>query len=262
MEVHITSGATSAIIIAKMKTTFSSLGLPQILVTDNGPAFSSQEFACFIKANGIKHITSIPYHPASNGLAEKAIQTFKATMRKLTKGSIEEKVMQFLFKYRITPQSTTGQSPSDLLFGCRLHSHLDLLHPDLSAKVRAKQNLQKHTHDYHAQDCAFELDDLVFAKNYRQGRPWLPGVIVAKRSATSFLVQLTEGSVIRHHPDQLKHRSAEVSEAVSDNSNDILTWPDISPANDSVTSSADNQRTVVRHSNRTRRPPDRFSPDT
>ena len=85
MEVHITSGATSAITIAKMKTTFSSLGLPQILVTDNGLAFSSQEFASFIKANGIKHVTSIPYHPASNGLAEKAIQTFKATIRKLTK---------------------------------------------------------------------------------------------------------------------------------------------------------------------------------
>ena len=46
----------------------------------------------------------------------------KATMKKLTKGSLEEKgtleegVMQFLFKYRITPQSITGQSPSDLLF--------------------------------------------------------------------------------------------------------------------------------------------------
>ena len=137
-----------------------------------------------------------------------------------------------------------------------------MLHPDLSAKVRAKQNLQKHTHDYHAQDRAFEPDDLVFAKSYRQGTPWLPGVIVAKRSTTSFLFQLTEGSVIRRHPDQLKHRSAEVLEAVSDNSNDILTWPDISPANDSVTSSTDNQRTVVRHSNHTRRPPDRFLPDT
>ena len=117
MEVHITSGATSAITINKMKMTFSSLGLPQILVTDNGPAFSSQEFATFIKANGMKHVTSILYHLAFNGLAEKAIQTFKATMKKLTKGSLEERVMQFLFKYHITPQSTTGQSPSDLLFG-------------------------------------------------------------------------------------------------------------------------------------------------
>ena len=260
MEVQITSGATSAITINKVKITFSSLGLPQILVTDNEPAFSSQEFTTFVKANGMKHVTSISYHPASNGLAEKAIQTIKATMKKLTKGSLEERVMQFLFKYRITPQSTTGQSPSDLLFGHRLRSHLDLLHPNLSAKARAKQNAQKHTHDYHSQDCDFELDDLVFAKNYRRGSPWLPGVIVAKRSATSFLVQLPAGSIIRRHPDQLKHRSADVSEAPSDNSDDILTWPDISPANDSSTSSADNERTVVRHSNRTRRPPDRFLP--
>ena len=77
-------------------------------------------------------------------------------------------------------------------------------------------------------------------------------MIVAKRSAISFLVQLLAGSVIRHHPDQLKHRSADVSEAPSDNSDD----------NDSSTSSADNQQTVVRHSNCTRRSPDRFLPDT
>ena len=141
--------------------TFSSLGLPQILVMYNRPTFSSQEFATFVKANGMKHVTSIPYHPASKGLAEKAIQTFKATLKKLTKGSLDKRVMQFLFNYRITPQSTTGQSPSDLLFERRLRSHLDLLHPDLNAKVRAKQNAQKHTHDYHSQDGGFEL---VFSK--------------------------------------------------------------------------------------------------
>ena len=135
MEVHITSGATSAITTNKMKMTFSSLGLPQILVTDNGPAFSSQEFATFIKANGMKHVTSIPYHPASNGLAEKPIQTFKATMKKLTKGSLK----------RITPQSTTGQSPSDLLFGRRLRSHLDLLHPNLNARF-VLNRMHKSTH--------------------------------------------------------------------------------------------------------------------
>ena len=55
MEVHITSGATSAITINKMKLTFSSLGFPEILVTDNGPAFASQEFTAFTKANGERH---------------------------------------------------------------------------------------------------------------------------------------------------------------------------------------------------------------
>ena len=104
---HITSTAISAVMINKLKLIFSSLGLPEILVTDNGPAFSSQEFAIFIKANGIRHVTSVPYHPASNGLAETAVQTFKCAMKKLTKGSLEGKVMKFLFKYCIAPQSTT-----------------------------------------------------------------------------------------------------------------------------------------------------------
>ena len=132
---HITSGATSAITINKMKLTFSSLGLPEILVTDNGPAFASQEFTAFTKANGIRHITSVPYHPASNGLAERAVQTFKAAMKKFKQGPLEDRVMKFLFRYRITPQSTTGQSPC-------LRSHLDLLQPDLSSKVRQKQSYQ------------------------------------------------------------------------------------------------------------------------
>ena len=56
MEVHITSVATSAITINKMKLTFSSFGLPQILVTENGPTFSSQEFATFVKANDMKYV--------------------------------------------------------------------------------------------------------------------------------------------------------------------------------------------------------------
>ena len=104
---HITSTAISAVMINKLKLIFSSLGLPEILVMDNGPAFSSQEFAVFIKANGIRHVTSVSYHPASNGLAKTAVQTFICAKEKLTKGYLEDRVMKVLFKYCITPQSTT-----------------------------------------------------------------------------------------------------------------------------------------------------------
>ena len=69
MKVHVTSTATSAVTINKMKLTFSSLGLPEILVMDNRPAFSRQEFTASVKANGIRHATCVPYHPASNDLA-------------------------------------------------------------------------------------------------------------------------------------------------------------------------------------------------
>ena len=267
MEVHITSGATSAVTINKMKLTFSTLGLPEVLVTDNGPAFTSQEFANFIKANGIRHLTSVPYHPASNGLAERAVQTFKAAMKKLSTGSLEDRVMKVLFKYCITPQSTTGQSPSELLFGRRLRSHLDLLRPDLSSKVRQKQNSQKQAHDHHAQERSFTVDDKVFAKNYGNGSPWLPGVIFSKRSDTSLLVKLTDDSVIRRHPDQLRHRSQELAhatESFTDDAalDDMLAWPELStPLEPPPSSTNDNQGRTLRRSNRIRHPPNRFLPD-
>ena len=48
-----------------------------MLVTDNGPCFVSEEFEIFLAKNGVKHITTAPYHPATNGLAERAVQTVK-----------------------------------------------------------------------------------------------------------------------------------------------------------------------------------------
>ena len=60
-----------------MRSSFATLGLPEIMVADNGPAFMSMEFAQFMQRNGIRHVTTAPYHPASNGLAERAIQTVK-----------------------------------------------------------------------------------------------------------------------------------------------------------------------------------------
>ena len=42
-------------------------------MTDNGTAFTSTEFAQFAKQNGIQHVSTSPYHPALNGLAEQAV---------------------------------------------------------------------------------------------------------------------------------------------------------------------------------------------
>ena len=72
-------------------------------MSNNGPSFTNAEFQEFVDVNGITHLPSAPYHPGSNGLAERSVQTFKEGMKKLKQGSIESKVARFLFKYRITP---------------------------------------------------------------------------------------------------------------------------------------------------------------
>ena len=73
MDIHIVSSATSQSTIETMRNTFATLGLPEMLVTDNSSVFTSSEFTDFVKQNGIRHVTSSPYHQSSNRLAERAV---------------------------------------------------------------------------------------------------------------------------------------------------------------------------------------------
>ena len=82
IDVHVMQTSTSTATVERLRETFSTHGLPEIIVSDNGSNFTSKEFETFLKLNGIKHITTAPYHPASNGLAERAVQTVKEGIKK------------------------------------------------------------------------------------------------------------------------------------------------------------------------------------
>ena len=66
------------------------------MVTDN---VVSEEFQTFCRVNGIKHITSAPYHPSTNGLAERAIQSFKQGLKKLKKWAAAVEVIEHICMY-------------------------------------------------------------------------------------------------------------------------------------------------------------------
>ena len=89
------NSSTTPATIEKLRGVFATHGLPVILVSDNGPSFISEDFKAFMKFNGIQHIFTAPYHPSSNGQAERTVRTFKEVMKKMKadgKGSIETKV--------------------------------------------------------------------------------------------------------------------------------------------------------------------------
>ena len=90
MEVEVVSAATSTVTIEHLQSIFATHGLPEVLVTDNGTVFSSAEFSQFTSYNGICHIKTAPYHPSSNGLAERAVQIFKMGMKSTTSMTVEE----------------------------------------------------------------------------------------------------------------------------------------------------------------------------
>ena len=69
-------------LIDALRTSFATHGLPYIIISDNGPSFTSKKFKNFIHKNGIKHIATTSYHPSSNDAVERAVQTFKSAMSK------------------------------------------------------------------------------------------------------------------------------------------------------------------------------------
>ena len=86
---------------------------PHTLVTDNATTFMSQEFKAWCKQRGIVHLTGAPYHPATNGAAERLIQSFKQALRKSSLPP-KEALQEFLMQYRRIPFAS-GLSPSELL---------------------------------------------------------------------------------------------------------------------------------------------------
>ncbi|XP_064107990.1 uncharacterized protein K02A2.6-like [Macrobrachium nipponense] len=82
LEVVPTQGYTSKVTVSKLRHIFCTHGLPDVIVSDNATAFVSEEFQSFVNKNGIRHVTSAPYHPSTNGLAENAVKTFKTALKK------------------------------------------------------------------------------------------------------------------------------------------------------------------------------------
>ena len=86
LDVHVTTSSTASVTIQKLRDTFATLGLHETLVSDNGSVFTDYKFQEFMKQNGIWYLKTAPYHPASNGLAERAVQTFKSAIKRMQGG--------------------------------------------------------------------------------------------------------------------------------------------------------------------------------
>ena len=66
---------TSARTIEKLRTVFAQFGSPETVVNDNGAQFTSKEFQEFMSSNGLERRMGAPFHPSTNGLAERLVQT-------------------------------------------------------------------------------------------------------------------------------------------------------------------------------------------
>ena len=209
---------TAVATAARLRDFASRFGLPKKIITDNGVEFTSLEFEEFCDRNGIKHVTMAPAHPSTNGLAENAVKDFKLEFKKALLDSKNVKlgedilIARYLFAYRNTPHSSTGETPSKLMFGRKLRTRFDLMRQDQRVELARERQID---HFAGKKEIVFSIGDLVFARDYRNpNKPgWKKAQIVDCTGPRMYVCKLIENEnlIWRRHLDQLIR--AEISES-------------------------------------------------
>ncbi|XP_039893254.1 uncharacterized protein K02A2.6-like [Simochromis diagramma] len=177
LEVFPMPSITSHNTIEVLRGLFASYGLPEELVSDNGPQLVSKEFNQFLELNGIRHTAVPAYHPASNGAAERSVQILKRSLMKNVLEAdgkatlpLSHRLANFLIMYRSTPHTVTGRTPAELFLKRQIRTRFSLLKPELSRHMEQKQSEQKRHHDYKTQPVrVFSEGDAVRIRNFRGG---------------------------------------------------------------------------------------------
>ena len=123
---------------------FARVGIPSEIFTDQGSNFTSQLLTELYRMLHIHPIKTTPYHPQTDGLVERFNQTLKSMLRKAAtkEGRDWDKMIPFLlFAYREIPQSSTGFSPFELLYGKPVRGPLDVLRESWEANTKSKESV-------------------------------------------------------------------------------------------------------------------------
>ncbi|XP_037813440.1 uncharacterized protein K02A2.6-like [Lucilia sericata] len=179
--------------IKALQNIFSIEGLPETIVTDNGTQFTSNDFKVFCQVHGIEHLTTAPFHPSSNGNAERFVRTFKTSIKKqLTDGSsLQASVLAYITTYRTSPNSC-GKSPAELLHGRQPRTLLSLLSPT-STHTSCSDTLKP----------PIKINDNVLCRNFWEGDKWIPGKIIKTIGNMMFLIDVGN-KVWKRHINQIR----------------------------------------------------------
>ncbi|UYV77453.1 K02A2.6-like, partial [Cordylochernes scorpioides] len=191
-EVIIMNSTTAGNTIRVLRDLFSRYGIPDQVVTDNGPQFVSEEMKYFLKSNGVHHLRSAPYFPATNGLAERFVQTLKRGLKNMRNEELNKSLANFLFTYRTVPHSSTREAPAVLFLKRMLKCKWNLLKPKLEVKPGFKKGYSPD----------FEEDENILVRDFLG--PWKEGKVIKRLGKCFYTVKLNDGRLWRRHVCQLR----------------------------------------------------------
>ena len=208
----------SQTVIIYLKSTFAKFGIPYIVMSDNGPEYSSLLFKAFAQEWDFDNATSSPNYPQCNGLIERTIQTVKRCVKKALDAN--EDPYLSLLSLRITP-GMDGMSPSYKMLGRTIRNNMPYqkTHPSIKVLEDNNKNLRKHG-DSSRELTSLNTGDVV---RIRSKEDWKDrGVVVGKECPRSYIVQNERGSKLRRNRRHLIKFNEDVKEITSDEPDIIL----------------------------------------
>ena len=228
MEVVPLHHTTSEVVIEHLDQLFMRYGYPETIISDNGPQFVSHETTTYLKNCGVKHITSPPYHPASNGAVERCVRNFKSHVQPEKRNglSIEKASQKFIHNYNSMPHEATGETPSERFLGRKMRTRLSqvtewpsrqqtstiantttnspILEPSWQERKR-KEKLNKY-YNVHTKPKLIVPGQAVYARSYLQPFKFEPGVVKKVLGSAVAEIVFPDGRSCKRHFNQLKPR--------------------------------------------------------
>ncbi|XP_063953999.1 uncharacterized protein K02A2.6-like [Lytechinus pictus] len=267
---------TSKAVIEATQQIFSEHGIPEKVVSDNGPHFASSAYKEFASNWNFAHVTSSPHFPQSNGFVERAIQTIKRTLAKAT--SCKQNINMALLCLRTTPIDSELPSPAELLCGRKFKSNLPLVIHNTSSRkeqhyqrLQQRQDQQKAYHDRSAHNLQpLRPSQRVMVQDART-HLWIPGQVEeCCDEPRSYTVVTSNGRELRRNRQQIRDLEPAKKRVTFDETPHYASTPetrqreqtheqqsrDTRPRDPKV---VENKHQQMTRSGRLIRPPDRFT---
>jgi len=268
IEVEKLNKTTSGSVIKALKAMFARYGVPDIVVSDNGPQFASAEFSNFSRQWNFEHVTSSPRYPQSNGKAENAVKTVKRLFKKCNESGTSE--FRALLDWRNTPSEGMSSSPAQRFFGRRCRTLLSMTGGLLEPKYPTSQDVQDINKQKAKQKAYYDrqgkpLKPLQSSSVVRVKLPgeskWTPAVCSGLVGPRRYQVDTDHGTLTRNRRQILdtpetNDITQDVIQSETDSEQSPETVPDTRDSSPPPVSSTPSQ--PLRRSQRVRKQPDWF----
>jgi len=227
----------STTVIECTKEHFSRHGIPNTIITDNGPQFISEDYEDFTRDWDIEHRTSSPRYSQSNGKAEATVKIAKRLIKKATKA--KQDVYLAILDWRNTP-NPDGKSPVQMLMSRRtrtlLPTAVSKLHPKVvegvSENIKQRKQRAKLYYDRGQKTLPeLEIGQPIRIQPDQRNKDWTFGNCLAKVGPRSYLVQTKHGQQLRRNRRYLRT----TTEPLEEYHQELLTVPTQTEENSIIT---------------------------